>query len=64
MAAAFGVQYEQVSLAEVRARNADLAAMYSFLARDGYAIDVAAVRERYPEVAWTTFARWARSVGP
>jgi uncharacterized protein YbjT (DUF2867 family) len=62
MAAAFGVQYEEVSLEEILERSADLGSMYGFLAQDGYAIDVAAVRERYPEVAWRSFAEWARTV--
>lgn len=61
MAAAFGVRYEPVSLEEIRGRSADLAAMYEFLSDTGYGIDVGAVRARYPEVAWTPFAEWARA---
>jgi uncharacterized protein YbjT (DUF2867 family) len=59
MAAALGATFEEQPLAEVQARSADLGAMYAFLAGEGYAIDVAAVRARYPEVAWRTFADWA-----
>jgi hypothetical protein len=33
--------------------------MYAFLAETGYAIDVKAVHQRYPEVRWTSFAAWA-----
>jgi hypothetical protein len=33
--------------------------MYRFLAGPGYGIDVAAVRRRYPEVSFSTFAEWA-----
>lgn len=62
MAAAFGAAYAPVSLDAVRARSEDLGAMYRFLAEEGYGIDVAAVRARYPEVAWTPFADWARAV--
>jgi uncharacterized protein YbjT (DUF2867 family) len=62
MAGALGVRYRQVPVEEIRARSADLGAMYDFLAREGYGIDVAAVRGRYPEVPWTTFAEWAASV--
>jgi hypothetical protein len=36
--------------------------MYAFLAADGYGIDVPAVRARYPEVTWMTFAEWAAEV--
>jgi hypothetical protein len=40
-------------------RNPDLAAMYRFLAETGYEIDVPALRARYPEVPWSSFAHWA-----
>jgi len=35
--------------------------MYGFLTEDGYGIDVSAVRARYPEVAWISFADWAET---
>lgn len=59
MAHALGVRAVQSPLAQTRSRNPDIAAMYAFLAEQGYAIDVAAVRSRYPEVDWTGFASWA-----
>lgn len=59
MAAALGTTFEEAPLGPVRERSADLGAMYAFLAGPGYGIDVAAVRERYPEVAWRSFATWA-----
>jgi uncharacterized protein YbjT (DUF2867 family) len=62
MAAALGVRHIQTPIAEVRERSNDLADMYSFLAEEGYGIDVTAVRQRYPEVPWTTFAAWAASL--
>jgi uncharacterized protein YbjT (DUF2867 family) len=62
MARAIGVRYERIALAELRHRSEDLAAMYEFLAREGYGIDVAALRDRYPEVSWTSFADWASSI--
>ena len=62
MAAAIGVTYEPVSLDAVRERSPDLAAMYAFLAADGYDIDVPALLAAYPEVSWTSFASWATSV--
>jgi uncharacterized protein YbjT (DUF2867 family) len=60
MASALGVRYEPVPIEAIRARSEDLAAMYSFLADEGYGIDVQRVRERYPEVDWISFADWAR----
>jgi hypothetical protein len=52
----------QVALAELRHRSEDLASTYEFLAGEGYGIDTAALRDRYPEVSWTSFADWARSI--
>jgi uncharacterized protein YbjT (DUF2867 family) len=62
MAAAFGARHVELSLESVRERSADLAAMYEFLTNHGYGIDVAAVRARYPQVAWQRFAEWARTI--
>jgi uncharacterized protein YbjT (DUF2867 family) len=59
MAAALGVRYERVPSAVIRRRSEDLAAMYEFLAHEGYGIDVEALRDRYPEVPWTSFHDWA-----
>jgi uncharacterized protein YbjT (DUF2867 family) len=62
MAAAFGARHVELPLERVRERSADLAAMYEFLADPGYGIDVEAVRARYPEVAWLSYAEWARTI--
>jgi uncharacterized protein YbjT (DUF2867 family) len=62
MATAVGASYMQVPIAEIRERSADLALMYEFLASEGYGIDVTALRQRYPEVTWTSFASWARRI--
>jgi hypothetical protein len=53
------VRAVETSLQSLADRNPDLAAMYTFLAGTGYGIDVAAVRARYPEVAWSRFADWS-----
>jgi uncharacterized protein YbjT (DUF2867 family) len=62
MAAAIGVRYEQVPLAELRRRSEDLAAMYQFLGDEGYGIDTAGLRAQYPEVPWRSFENWAENV--
>jgi uncharacterized protein YbjT (DUF2867 family) len=62
MAEALGASFQELPIATVRQRSSDLAAMFEFLAREGYGIDVSAVRARYPEVAWQSFARWAGSI--
>lgn len=63
MASAIGARFVRLPLSEIRARSPDLAAMYEFLGGDGYGIDVAALRGRYPEVQWQPFAEWARLSG-
>jgi uncharacterized protein YbjT (DUF2867 family) len=62
MASAVGAHYRQVPIAEIRKRSVDLALMYEFLASEGYGIDVPRLRQRYPEVPWTSFVAWARDI--
>jgi uncharacterized protein YbjT (DUF2867 family) len=62
MAAVLGARAVETPLDELRERSPDLAALYAFLAADGYGIDVHALRARYPEVTWMTFAEWAAEV--
>ncbi len=62
MAAALGARAVETPLDELRERSPDLAALYAFLAADGYSIDVHALRARYPEVTWMTFAEWAAEI--
>jgi uncharacterized protein YbjT (DUF2867 family) len=50
------VRYEPVDLG---GRTGDIVAMYRYLERTGYQADIAGLRERFPEVAWTSFAHWA-----
>ena len=51
----------QTPAAPESASQVDLAALYRFLIGPGYEVDLAAVRARFPEVNWTTFARWVGS---
>jgi len=62
MAAAFGAHHLELPREQVQQRSADLAAMYEFLAIPGYGIDTAAVRARYPQVAWFSYTEWARTI--
>jgi uncharacterized protein YbjT (DUF2867 family) len=67
MAAALGdavglpIQAIETPLPEIAASSADLAAMYRFLAETGYAVDRSALRKKFPEVRWHSFAEWARA---
>lgn len=58
------VSCSQIDVEQVAARNADLAAMYRYLEGTGYQVDIPRLRERFPEVAWTSFVDWVRSGAP
>lgn len=55
------VRYRKIGLDEVAARSGDLAAMYRFLERIGYQVDIGALLDRFPEVSWTSYATWTRA---
>ncbi|MEW2812188.1 NmrA/HSCARG family protein [Streptomyces massasporeus] len=61
LAAATGrpVTHQEVPLAYVRTRSADLAAMFEYFTTSGLDVDVAGLRRDYPEVGWHNFAEWA-----
>uniref|UniRef100_UPI00056D2063 NmrA family NAD(P)-binding protein n=1 Tax=Streptomyces sp. NRRL S-146 TaxID=1463884 RepID=UPI00056D2063 len=61
LAAATGrpVTHQEVPLAYVRTRSADLAAMFEYFTTSGLDVDVAGLRREYPEVGWHSFAEWA-----
>ncbi|MFW0793461.1 NmrA/HSCARG family protein [Gordonia sp. CPCC 205515] len=42
-----------------RISSEDMRAMFTFLGRDGYSVDIPALHERFPEVGWVSFAEWA-----
>jgi uncharacterized protein YbjT (DUF2867 family) len=50
------VTFEPIDLA---GRGGDIAAMYRYLDDTGYQVDITGLREQFPEVPWTSFARWA-----
>jgi hypothetical protein len=41
------------------ARSPDMAAMWQFLRGEGYQADIAALRQDYQAVGWTSFTTWA-----
>jgi uncharacterized protein YbjT (DUF2867 family) len=53
------ITHHEVPLAAVRARSADLAAMFAYFTTTGLDVDVAALRRDYPQVGWHSFADWA-----
>ena len=38
--------------------SADMRAMFGFLARGGYTVDIAELHARYPDVGWQSFEEW------
>ncbi|GAB3894422.1 hypothetical protein GCM10029964_072860 [Kibdelosporangium lantanae] len=63
LAAATGwpISHREVPLAHVRARSADLAAMFDYFTNVGLDVEVARLRRDHPEVGWHTFADWAHT---
>ncbi|SMQ21716.1 Uncharacterized conserved protein YbjT, contains NAD(P)-binding and DUF2867 domains [Streptomyces sp. Ag82_O1-12] len=63
LAAATGrpVTHQEVPLAYVRTRSADLAAMFGYFTTSGLGVDVAGLRNDYPEVGWHSFTEWAEA---
>ncbi len=59
MAQALGARYAEIPLDVIE--NVDMHAMYAFLSAVGYSVDPLAVRERYPQVGWVSFADWAHA---
>ncbi|WP_234381362.1 NmrA family NAD(P)-binding protein [Streptomyces sp. NRRL S-1521] len=53
------IGHHEVPLAQVRARSADLAAMFEYFTTSGLGVDVAALHRDYPEVGWHSFTEWA-----
>lgn len=52
------VRHEQTPLESIG--NPDMHAMWRFLNGPGYRVDVEALRVANPDIAWTSFADWAR----
>jgi hypothetical protein len=53
------VQVREVPLEPVRRSNPDMAAMWTFIAAGGYAVDIERLHRAFPTVGWTSFPRWA-----
>jgi uncharacterized protein YbjT (DUF2867 family) len=60
MAEALGVRFGEASIDELAQRKPDLAAMYRFLAQGGYNVDIDALKQSYPRLAWQSFTDWAK----
>jgi uncharacterized protein YbjT (DUF2867 family) len=54
------VHYEGFPVDVLRAQSEDLARMFEWFDRTGYAADIKSLRRDFPEVTWHTFEEWAR----
>ena len=54
------VHYEGFPPDVLRAQSEDLALMFEWFDRTGYAADIESLRRDFPEVKWHTFEEWAR----
>jgi uncharacterized protein YbjT (DUF2867 family) len=53
------IRHQQLSLSDLGAPTSDLPAMYAFLARSGYHVDILGLRKEFPDVGWHRFREWA-----
>ena len=60
LSAAVGRQVRHESTALESIRNPDMHAMWSFLNGPGYRVDIDTLHAAHPDIAWTSFADWAR----
>ena len=54
------VHYEGFPPDVLRAQSEDLAQMFEWFERTGYAADIKSLRRDFPEVTWHSFEEWAR----
>ena len=54
------VRYEGFPPDVLRAQSEDLARMFEWIDRTGYAADIKSLRRDFPEVTWHSFEEWAR----
>jgi uncharacterized protein YbjT (DUF2867 family) len=54
------IRYEGLPAAALRAQSEELALMFEWFDRVGYAADIEELRSEFPEVLWHRFMEWAR----
>lgn len=60
VSAATGDKVQAESFDPERISSPDMRAMFTFLATEGYSVDVAALHAAYPQIEWESFSDWAR----
>lgn len=54
------ITYQAIPVAVMRQQSEDVALMFEWFDRIGYAADITALRRDFPEVGWHGYADWAR----
>jgi uncharacterized protein YbjT (DUF2867 family) len=54
------IAYMELPIAAMRQQSEDAALMFEWFDRTGYSADIAALRRDFPDVAWHSYADWAK----
>jgi uncharacterized protein YbjT (DUF2867 family) len=54
------IRFQELPIAAMRQQSEDAALMYEWFDRTGYSADIAALRRDFPDVAWHSYADWAK----
>ena len=47
---------------ELGASGTDMLKMYEWFVTEGFSVDIENLRANYPEIGWTPFAEWTKSI--
>ncbi|TCS09148.1 NmrA/HSCARG family protein [Rhizobium sp. BK418] len=56
------IRFQELPVSALRQQSEDMALMYEWFDKVGYSADIAALRRDFPEVAWHSYADWAKGV--
>jgi uncharacterized protein YbjT (DUF2867 family) len=54
------IRFQELPIAAMRQQSEDAALMFEWFDRTGYSADIAALRRDFPDVAWHSYADWAK----
>ncbi|MBB3590898.1 uncharacterized protein YbjT (DUF2867 family) [Rhizobium sp. BK529] len=54
------IRFQELPVSALRQQSEDMALMYEWFDKVGYSADIAALRRDFPEVAWHSYADWAK----
>lgn len=56
------IKYQGFPAQVMKEQNEDMGIMYEWFDKTGYAADISALKQNFPEVGWQTFESWAQSL--